>query len=272
MAVSDEAGREAQRKGLAALINAVNERFPEARFILNRGFELMPMLTARVDAIAAESLYQGWQPDKQAYQAVPEPDRAWLLEQFRTSRETYGVDSIAIDYAPSADRDQARALAGQIAAHGIIPWITTPAIDTLGMGLREIMPRKVLLIHGGNEERVWELADAVRYGLMPLQFHGLVPEIKSVDDGMPAGALHGRYAGIVVWLEKDSVTGPAFEDWLVAQREAGVPFEIVPGISSAIAVPAYAGVPVTHRGVSTSFTVVSVRSELMAEASFHTWL
>jgi uroporphyrinogen III methyltransferase/synthase len=42
-----------------------------------------------------------------------------------------------------------------------------------------------------------------------------------------------------------------------ALAAAGVPFEIIPGISSAIAVPAYAGVPVTHRGLSTSFTVVT---------------
>lgn len=40
-------------------------------------------------------------------------------------------------------------------------------------------------------------------------------------------------------------------------REAGIAFEIVPGISSAIAAPAYAGIPLTHRDHNTAFTVVT---------------
>lgn len=38
---------------------------------------------------------------------------------------------------------------------------------------------------------------------------------------------------------------------------AGLPFEVVPGVSSALAVPAYAGVPVTQRNVATSFAVIT---------------
>jgi uroporphyrin-III C-methyltransferase len=40
-------------------------------------------------------------------------------------------------------------------------------------------------------------------------------------------------------------------------REAAVPFDVVPGVSAALAAPALAGVPVTHRGVSGSVTVVT---------------
>ncbi len=42
-----------------------------------------------------------------------------------------------------------------------------------------------------------------------------------------------------------------------ALAAAGIPFEIVPGVSSAIAAPAYAGIPVTHRRLASSFTVVT---------------
>lgn len=46
----------------------------------------------------------------------------------------------------------------------------------------------------------------------------------------------------------------------LALAGAGVAFEVVPGVSSAVAAPAYAGVPVTHRGLVTSFTVVAGHS------------
>jgi uroporphyrin-III C-methyltransferase len=42
---------------------------------------------------------------------------------------------------------------------------------------------------------------------------------------------------------------------------ASIPFEVVPGITSAVGVPAYAGIPVTHRGLSASFTVVTGHRE-----------
>ncbi len=40
-------------------------------------------------------------------------------------------------------------------------------------------------------------------------------------------------------------------------RDRNIDFEVIPGISSAISVPAYAGIPVTHRGIAVSFRVVT---------------
>ncbi len=43
----------------------------------------------------------------------------------------------------------------------------------------------------------------------------------------------------------------------LACRKAGIGFTVIPGISSAIAAPAYAGIPVTHRGIASNFLVVT---------------
>lgn len=47
----------------------------------------------------------------------------------------------------------------------------------------------------------------------------------------------------------------------LALSAAGVPYEVVPGVSSAVAAPALAGIPVTHRGLAAGFAVVSGHSE-----------
>src|SRR6266567_6323210 len=52
-----------------------------------------------------------------------------------------------------------------------------------------------------------------------------------------------------------------------ALSEAGIPFEIVPGVSSAIAVPAYAGIPVTHRDHAHSFMVIAGSRSLDLDSS-----
>ena len=48
---------------------------------------------------------------------------------------------------------------------------------------------------------------------------------------------------------------------VLALRAAGIPHEVVPGVSSAVSAPALAGIPVTHRGLATAFTVVSGHAE-----------
>jgi len=81
-----------------------------------------------------------------------------------------------------------------------------------------------------------------------------IPQVE-IDNLLVERALRGE---TVVRLKGGDpfVFGRGGEE-VAACRQAGVAFEVVPGITSAIAAPALAGIPVTHRGVSQSFAVVT---------------
>lgn len=72
-----------------------------------------------------------------------------------------------------------------------------------------------------------------------------------IVDRALAGKRVARYKG-----GDNFVFGRGYEEILACQ-EAGVPVTVIPGISSPIAVPGIAGIPVTHRGVTHEFTVIS---------------
>jgi len=83
------------------------------------------------------------------------------------------------------------------------------------------------------------------------------------------GALAGK---LVVRLKGGDpyVFGRGFEE-LIACAEAGVPCRVVPGVTSAISVPALAGVPVTHRGVAHELVIVSGHLPPGHESSLVDW-
>lgn len=80
---------------------------------------------------------------------------------------------------------------------------------------------------------------------------------------------HGSAGRRVVRLKGGDpfVFGRGGEEAL-ALAAAGIPYTVIPGVTSAVAVPAYAGIPVTHRGMATNFAVVTGREGAGVEADW----
>jgi uroporphyrinogen III methyltransferase/synthase len=97
-------------------------------------------------------------------------------------------------------------------------------------------------------------ADAVRVFVGKMADHHSRPQ----DEINALLVHHARWGRQVVRLKGGDpfVFGRGGEE-AETLAAAGIPFEIVPGVTSSIAVPAYAGIPVTHRRVASSFAVVT---------------
>jgi len=83
---------------------------------------------------------------------------------------------------------------------------------------------------------------------------------------------HGREGRVVARVKGGDpfVFGRGGEE-AEALAAAGVPFEVIPGVTSAIAVPAYAGIPVTHRDCASSLGIVTGHEDPAKEESSLDW-
>ena len=207
LAAKTDAERARQEAGLVALIKELKRRYPEARLIFNRGFEILPQTHQFAFAVAAESLFRGWDQVNKTYREVPEADRRWLLTQLDRARNDYKLPVLAIDYVAPGERALARATAEKIAALGFIPWVSNHELDMLGIGAIEVMPRKVLMLHDEARGEAGLIYNAAhRYAAMPLNYLGYTLEYVNVlSEPLPEHALAGRYAGIVTWFAADDL-------------------------------------------------------------------
>ncbi len=221
--------RAAQEAGMVAVIDAVKQRYPEVRFIFNRGFEILGRTHQHIESVVAESLFQGYDAGKAKYKVVPPEDREWLLGQLRRAKDEYRLPVVVIDYVPSSERELARKTAKRIMDLGFTPWVATPDLGTLGVGAIEVMPRKVLVVHSTmRDEYALRMSESVRFGAMPLNYLGYVPEYVDAQH-LPIHLLAGRYAGVVVWLTDDvsAAVRTNLLDWLEAQTREKLPIVLL---------------------------------------------
>jgi uroporphyrinogen III methyltransferase/synthase len=141
--------------------------------------------------------------------------------------------------------------------------ITQKALDCLARAevivYDRLLDHKLLEAANPEAERIYVGKSATKHALEQAEINWLLVE-------------KARESKLVVRLKGGDpfVFGRGGEEaeTLAANR---IPFEVVPGVSSAIAVPAYAGIPVTHRGLASSFAVITGHEDPGKTSSSINW-
>lgn len=220
----DDAAVAQQQAALVALIKRIRAEFPGIKLLLNRGFEVLDQVHEDVVGVAAESVYKGWNQGAQSYVDVSSDDSAYVRGKLQEAQKRYGLPAIAIDYVPPNKRDLARQTARRIADAGLIPWVTDGALDQVGVGSIEPMPRKVLVLYDKTSVDHGDLANssAHQYAAMPMEYMGYGAVYKDVNGPLPSDTLTGRYVGVITWFDQQAGDGGEYRQWLKKQIADGL--------------------------------------------------
>lgn len=226
-ALADKAQQQACADGLANIIKKLHKQFPGIKLLLNRGFEFLPQVAPLVSGLVAESLFSGWSAEAEQYVRISGEERRWLLARLEQARKRFHLPVTVIEYVPLQQRERARATARLISELGYVPWVSTPPLDTLGVGYLEVLPRRVLVIYDSNEAPLSEADAHIRLGPV-LDYLGYAADFVDVQDALPQYPLLHRYAGIISWFNGDNVSASTgYQQWLLRQLEQGVKVAII---------------------------------------------
>src|SRR5690606_9780685 len=150
-----------------------------------------------LDGLVADGVYTS----ASAYGALQKPvspsDKQAAQDALRALQERHpALQVVALDYCFQGDRVCRRERAKQIEADGWTPYVTSAAIDSVGVGHIEVMPRKILMVQALEEHESLHTSTGVYAMSMPLNYLGYDVHYADANVSLPPRANNDRYAGI----------------------------------------------------------------------------
>lgn len=213
--------RQRYKEGLITFIGLFKAHYPDAKLIVNRGFELIDEIHSMIDGVLFESYFNGLSGTKLAYAKVSAEDREWLDIQINKIT-AYNLPVIALDYMDPKDQSNRESVIKRLQDRGLIPYISDRDLLTYGSTSKSVFKRDVLMLYDSQLSDKDEHASHL-YGSLPLEYMGYVPILHDVKDGLPAVDLAvSRYAGVIIWLTGNHPNPQQLMKWIELLHNRGI--------------------------------------------------
>ena len=213
---------EQAREALSEFIKEFHRRYPDAKLVINRGFDIIDLVHDSVTAVLFESYYEGLD-HKLGYKTVSQEDREWLNMQLKKVRH-YNIDIIAVDYANTPQK--AKKTVEKLKQKGFIPYVADRDLQTYGLSSKNALKREVLTLIYAPKVDV-SLTEAHEYGALPLEYLGYIQKLYNIEKNLPPIKSLSRYKAVVVWLRDYYPKPQVLLKWIEQAKRSGIKIAFV---------------------------------------------
>ena len=196
----DKSDKNAQLAGLLSTLEALNTIHPS--LIFNRGFELIPLLSFKPHAVAAESLFSGYNAGVDSYFTTKPSDSQWLINKLNSIKQQ-AIEIIVIDYIDGQDREQQKKAAHKILDLDFTPYVSDGLLKQFGTSTVVPVARRVLTIYNGKNT-IRPQSDCHRILSTIIEYYGYIPECADVHTTNFSTIDITKYQQIVIWLSEEN--------------------------------------------------------------------
>lgn len=219
-----EVGQESTQstEWMALCLQEINKKYPAAHLMVRNYLALAQSGTHHLNTVVVDSLYQRQKGYGSFLAKVDDAVRTATLKQIKQIQTGTGLPVVAIDYCTLGNQPCQRDTAKKLLDAGLIPFVTTPRVDTIGIGRIEVMPRKVLLVQTVKRGEPLDETTGADSIAMPLNYLGYDVQFADINASLPGHIANDRYAGIVVVINGPVNNSGAWRSWLLDRIAHGM--------------------------------------------------
>ncbi len=212
LATTTDEEREASRKELVHFMKEFHRRYPDAKLIINRGFDIIDEVYKGIEAVLFESYYQGL-GGVTGYKKISDGDREWLdihLDKIKA----YGIDIISLEYLDANNiESEAQNVIDSIKQRDMIPYVSHRELVIYGKSSKNAVKREVFtLIDESKDDRLLQLA--TKQGALVLEYMGYIQKVHSIKKGLPNIDKMRHFSGVILWMDKSKKNSKELIEWI----------------------------------------------------------
>ncbi|NPA51591.1 MAG: polysaccharide deacetylase [Aquificae bacterium] len=219
----DKQKQKEYEKAIVSFIKELKSLFPDKLIAINRGFEIFEEVKDYIDIFVIENLFTRYEHSKGVFREISPKEQSYLIENLKEISKY--KDVVVIEYVNPSDKEQAFSLIEKIKSLGFIPYVSNLKLNIIGYSECTPEPRKALLLYNSDIQLTGKkdpsYSNVHRLSQLFLEYYGLVPIVRDINEGLPKDYIADRYKVIVVWID-EAPDPDYFFHWIKEKIETGI--------------------------------------------------